>query len=213
MPPATLRIIREEHSALAAMLRSIVLLLDQHRRGRTQPDFRALRAMLFYVDEFPEQRHHRKESELLFPKLRARTPLAREQLDRLDAEHARGEHMIRELEHSLLGFEMLGDSRRAAFEQAARRYVDFYLAHMALEEREILPLAERVLTREDWIELDEAFEASRDPLTGHAPEPDYQALFTQIIGVVPAPIGLGSVGALPVNPSPFFWRHKETTSR
>ena len=209
MSHATLRIIREEHSALAAMLRSIILLLDQHRRDRTQPDFRVLRAMLFYVDEFPEQRHHRKESELLFPKLRLRTPLARDKLDRLDAEHACGEHMIRELEHALLGFEMLGEARRAVFEQAARRYVDFYLAHMALEERDILPLAERVLTRDDWIELDAAFESNRDPLTGHAPEPDYEALFTQIVGAVPAPIGLGSVASLPNKPSPFFWRHRE----
>jgi hemerythrin-like domain-containing protein len=210
MSHATVRIIREEHAALAAMLRSIVLLLDQHRRDRTQPDFRALRAMLFYVDEFPEQRHHRKESQLLFPKLRARTPLSRELLDRLDAEHARGEHMIRELEHALLAFEMLGEARREAFETAARRYVDFYFSHMGLEEREILPLAERVLTHEDWLELDAAFEANCDPLTGrHAPEPDYQALFTQIVGVVPAPIGLGSSLPRPADPSPFFWRHKE----
>jgi len=209
MPHATIRIIREEHSALAAMLRSILLLLEQHRRERTQPDFRALRAMLFYVDEFPEQRHHRKESELLFPKLRARTPLARAQLDRLDADHARGEHQIRELEHALLGFEMLGESRRTAFEEAARRYVDFYLAHMALEEREILPLAERVLTQEDWVELDAAFEANRDPLTGHVPEPDYEALFTRIVGFVPAPIGLGSPAAQPVDPSPIHLRLKE----
>ena len=209
MPHATIRIIREEHSALAAMLRSIILLLDQHRRERTQPDFRALRAMLFYVDEFPEQRHHRKESELLFPKLRARTPLARAQLDRLDADHARGEHQIRELEHSLLAFEMLGEVRRAAFEEAARRYVDFYIAHMAIEEREILPLAERVLTQEDWVELDEAFEANRDPLTGHAPEPDYEALFTRVVGFVPAPIGLGGSASQTADPLPYKLRQKE----
>ena len=47
------QIIRNEHSALAAMLRSILLLLAQHRRERSLPDFAALRAMLFYVDEFP----------------------------------------------------------------------------------------------------------------------------------------------------------------
>ena len=192
MPHTTTRIIREEHMALSAMLRSILLLLEQHRRQATPPDFAALRAMLFYVDEFPEQRHHRKESELLFPMLRARTPLARDMLDKLDTDHAQGEHMIRELEHALLGFEMLGDSRRLAFEEAAQRYVDFYLAHMAMEEREILPLAERVLTEQDWLDLDQAFEANRDPLTGHEPEADYRALFTRIVGIVPAPIGLGS---------------------
>ena len=209
MPHAATRIIREEHAALAAMLRSIVLLLDQHRRNRTQPDFRALRAMLFYVDEFPEKRHHRKESELLFPKLRARTPLSRAQLDRLDADHACGEHQIRELEHALLAFEMLGESRRVAFEEAAHRYVDFYLAHMAMEEREILPLAESVLTSEDWIELDEAFEANRDPLTGHPPEPDYQALFTRIVGLVPAPLGLGDPAVPACDPPPSRSRQRE----
>src|SRR5688500_4930880 len=151
-----LTIIREEHAALGAVLRSILLLLAEHRRRGTPPDFTALRAMLFYVDEFPEKRHHRKESQLLFPKLRARTPLSRDLLDRLDDDHARVERNIRDLEHALLAFEMLGEPRRAAFELAAQRYVDFYMAHMRLEEEQILPLAARVLTPEDWQELDEA---------------------------------------------------------
>ena len=210
MSHATTRIIREEHVALAAMLRSILLLLEQHRRQATQPDFAALRAMLFYVDEFPEQRHHRKESELLFPKLRARTPLSRDMLDRLDEDHARGSYMIRELEHALLGFEMLGDVRRPAFEQAAQRYVDFYLAHMALEERDVLPLAERVLTAQDWADLDEAFASNRDPLTGHEPDADYRALFTRIVGIVPAPIGLGNPVQHSGPPSPLRARHPQT---
>ncbi len=192
MSHPTLRIIREEHAAMAAMLRSIPLLLAEHRRRDSMPDFTTLRAMLFYVDEFPEQRHHRLESQLLFPKLRARTPLARSLLDRLDAEHACGEHRIRDLEHALTAFELLGGSRRLPFEKNVRRYVDFYLAHMALEEQEVLPLAEQVLTEPDWQELDEAFASNRDPLTGHEPTADYRALFTRIVNAVPAPIGLGA---------------------
>lgn len=185
------RIILQEHAALAAMLRSILMLLEQHRSAGTLPDFGLLRAMLFYVDEFPEQRHHRKESELLFPRLRARTPLSRALLDQLDSDHARGERKIRHVEHALLAFEMLGEARREAFEEAVRAYADFYRAHMALEEREILPLAERVLSEADWQDLDAAFQANRDPLTGHAPDRIYQSLFTRIVNRVPAPIGLG----------------------
>ena len=194
MTHAATRIIREEHAALSAMLRSILLLLAQHRRQGTLPDFTALRAMLFYVDEFPEQRHHRKETELLFPKLRARSPLARDVLDGLDRDHASGERSIRDLEHALLGFEMMGEPRRQAFEDAAERYVSFYLAHMATEELHVLPLAEQVLTDNDWAELDQAFGANCDPLAGqgHVPEADYRALFTRIVNLVPAPIGLGS---------------------
>ena len=192
MNHATVRIIRQEHAALAAMLRSIIMLLEQYRRKGATPDFTALRAMLFYVDEFPEKRHHRKESELLFPKLRARTPISRELMDRLDNDHAWGERKIRRVEHALLAYEMLGETRRAAFERAMSDYVEFYLDHMAKEEREILPLAEKVLTEQDWEELDEAFSRNRDPLTGHPPEREYEALFTRIVNIVPAPIGLGA---------------------
>lgn len=191
MTRVAIRIIRDEHRALAAMLKSLLLLLEQQRRQGILPDFAALRAMLFYLDEFPEQRHHRQESELLFPKLRARTPQQRELLDQLDRDHAFGERKIRHLEHALLAYEFMGEPRRQAFESAARDYVDFYLAHMSAEERLILPLAEQSLSEEDWTELAEAFGANRDPLTGHRPEAAYQALFTRIVNLVPAPIGLG----------------------
>ena len=117
--------------------------------------------------------------------------MSRDLLDRLDEDHARGERRIRDLEHALLAFEMLGEPRREAFEEAAQVYVTFYLAHMGLEEKEILPLAERVLTADDWADLDAAFAANRDPLTGHAPDTDYAALFSRIVNTVPAPIGLG----------------------
>jgi hemerythrin-like domain-containing protein len=194
MTHTAVRILLEEHAALAAVLKQILLHLAKHRTGSTLPDFMALRAMLFYVDEFPEKRHHRQESELLFPKLRARTPLSRGLLDHLEGDHASGERRIRDLEHALLAFEMMGEARRETFETAAERYVDFYLAHMGLEEREILPLAERVLTADDWAELDEAFLANRDPLTGHPPGADHAALFQRILALVP---GLRVGDALP----------------
>jgi hemerythrin-like domain-containing protein len=187
----TVDIIKMEHQALAAMLRSVTMLIAQHRSDGTAPAFDAFRAMLFYIDEFPEKRHHKKETELLFPKLRARTPQHRELLDRLDQEHHLGEGRIRELEHALLGYEMMGEARRAAFEDKAARYVEFYLNHMKLEEREVLPLAEQVLKESDWSELDDAFSQNRDPLTGAEPEAEYAALFKRIVNLVPAPIGLG----------------------
>jgi hemerythrin-like domain-containing protein len=187
----TVDIIKMEHQALAAMLRSVTMLIAQHRSDGSAAAFDAFRAMLFYIDEFPEKRHHKKETELLFPKLRARTPQHRELLDRLDQEHHLGEGRIRELEHALLGYEMMGEPRRAAFEDNAARYVEFYLNHMRLEEREVLPLAEQVLKESDWSELDDAFSQNRDPLTGAEPEAEYASLFKRIVNLVPAPIGLG----------------------
>jgi hemerythrin-like domain-containing protein len=196
MTHPTLRIIRDEHRALSAMLRSITLLLSEHRRRNTLPDFSVLRAMLFYVDEFPERLHHKKESKLLFPKLRARTDEANAVLDRLERDHLRGEQAIRYLEHDLLGFEMMGQGtegalRREQFERSMKQYVDFYLDHMHVEEIEVLPLAEKVLTVQDWAELDAAFTKNRDPLTGHEPDDAYRPLFKKILNTLAAPIGLG----------------------
>ena len=191
MSHATLTIIRDEHQALAAMLRSLGMLLAEHRRKGVPPDFGVLRAMLLYVDEFPEKLHHTKESELLFPMLRARSAEAADVLDKLDRDHAQGEKAIRDLEHDLLAYEVLGGDRAASFEKSVNRYIDFYLAHMRIEESQVLPLAQRVLTDADCAELDAAFMKNRDPLTGHEPDDVYRPLFSRIVMTAPAPIGLG----------------------
>jgi hemerythrin-like domain-containing protein len=191
MEHPSLKIIHDEHAALAAMLRSLSMLLSEHRRHGTLPEFDVLRAMLFYIDEFPGKLHHTKESDVLFPLVRKRSGAANDTMARLDHEHQQGERTIRDLEHALLAFEVMGEPRRAAFEKAVESYVDDHLAHMRTEEREVLPLAQQVLTNEDWAELDAEFQKNKDPLTGHEPADEYRALFSRIVRMAPAPIGLG----------------------
>ena len=135
--------------------------------ARELPDFALLRAMLFYVDEFPERLHHRKEDELLFPRVRERCPELAATLDQLESDHEHGERAIRDLEHALLAFEVLGEPRREAFEHAVQGYVEFYLHHMAIEESQILPAAQRALTAADWAAIDAGFR--RQPRPAHRP--------------------------------------------
>jgi hemerythrin-like domain-containing protein len=191
MDHTTIRVIFDEHQALSAMLRSLSMMLAQSRRHGALPDFEVVRAMLLYLDEFPERLHHKKETELLFPKLRERAPQLVPVLDALDRDHASGERAIRNLEHLLLAFEVMGQARRPAFEQAVEAYIEFYLNHMAREESELLPAAAASFTAADWADLDAAFAANRDPLTGHEPDESYRPLFSKIVLMAPAPIGLG----------------------
>jgi hemerythrin-like domain-containing protein len=192
MSHESIRIIHDEHAALAAMLQSLRMMVQRGPGNEPENFFDVLRAMLFYIDEFPERLHHTKESELLFPPVRARAPHLQEALDKLDHDHARGEESVRELQHLLLAWELLGESRRPAFEQAAKRYLEFYLEHMRLEETVIMPEAEKVLTAADWQALDAAFATNCDPLTGKYPrDPIYDRLFTRIVMRAPSPIGLG----------------------
>jgi len=192
MTHESLRIIREEHAALAAMLRSLTLMVERGPRKDVGNYFSVLRAMLFYVDEFPERLHHPKETELLFPRVINASHEVAEAVKRLDHDHARGEAAIRELQHLLMAWELLGETRRGAFEGACMRYVKFYMEHMNIEESLILPEAERWLSAEDWRLLDEAFASNRDPLTGKfPPDPAYERLFAHILLKAPAPIGVG----------------------
>jgi len=188
----SLRIIHDEHEALSAMLRSIGLMLDRGPGNEPDGFFDVLRAMLFYIDEFPERLHHTKETELLFPRVARLAPQTAPAIAQLNNDHARGEATGRELQHLLLAWQLIGDSRRAAFDAAAKAYLEFYLAHMRLEETEILPAAEKVLSAADWAELDAAFATNCDPLTGKYPrDPAYDRLFSKIVSQAPAPIGLG----------------------
>jgi hypothetical protein len=66
---ATARIIGAEHEALAAVLRTMMMVNDARHHDQA-PDFKSLRAMLFYVDEFPERLHHVNATMMLFPRLR-----------------------------------------------------------------------------------------------------------------------------------------------
>ncbi len=192
MPRSSLQTIKDEHAALAAMLQSLLLMLDRGHGDEPERFFDVLRAMLFYIDEFPERLHHPKESDLLFPRVVRLAPQTMEAVTQLEKDHAHSEAAVRELQHLLLAWELLGESRHAAFDTAVRRYVVAYLAHMKLEETAILPVAQAVLSEADWAELDAAFANNCDPLTGQHPrDPAFDRLFTRIVMRAPAPIGVG----------------------
>ena len=188
----SLQIIRDEHSSLAAMLKSMTMMVERGPGDNPEKFFDVLRAMLFYIDEFPERLHHPKESGLLFPRVVRASPSVMDAVQRLESDHMNGEKTVRELQHLLLAWELLGEPRKPVFKTQCTSYVKFYLEHMRLEETVIMPEAERVLSDADWKELDAAFEKNCDPLTGkYPPDPAYDRLFTRIVMRAPAPIGLG----------------------
>ena len=192
MSHISLKTINEEHATLNAMLQSLLMMIKRGPLNAPELFFDILRAMLFYIDEVPEKQHHPKETELLFPIVAKRSPQCAEVIQRLNNEHHKGESSIRDLQHLLVAWELLGDSRRVAFETAAQQYVDFYKEHMHLEESVVIPEALKVLNADDWRSIDAAFAMNSDPLsTSKARDPMYDQLFTKITLRTPAPIGLG----------------------
>ena len=58
--------------------------------------------------------------------------------------------------------------------------------------------------------LDAAFATNRDPFTGHAPEAPYEALFSRIVNLVPAPLGLGAAWWLVTRLPLRRWQERST---
>ena len=98
---------------------------------------------------------------------------------------------MRELQHLLLTWELLGESHRQQFSDDVAGLHFLYLNHIKTEETQLLPVAERCLTAAQRAQLDTAFQANCDPLGSGSRDKSYERLFTRIVLHAPVPIGVG----------------------
>jgi hemerythrin-like domain-containing protein len=185
-----IRIIENEHRSISAVLSGLKELARMAETAPERPDFRVFRAMLRYIDEFPEKMHHPKEDRYLFARLLARLPSAQPLIDKLQNEHIEGVRLIRDLERSLLFLEDRWPVGAREFRQLADDYAKFHWDHMRREEGEILPLAVLHLRAVDWEAIEGAFAGNDDPIADLR-EKDFKVLFSRIASLAPAPVGLG----------------------
>lgn len=186
-----LRKLREEHRSISAVLSGLRQLAHLAQDTKLRPDFGVFRAMLYYIDTFPERLHHPKEDQHLFARLVQRAPEAAPLVRKLQAEHVEGARRVRDLERALLALEQTWPRGTAAFAVTVDDYAEFHWRHMRCEEQELLPLAAQRLTAADWAAIAQAFAANTDPVAG-MDERDYQKLFARIVQLAPAPVGVGA---------------------
>lgn len=189
--PHPLQALHAEHASIAAVLHALQQLVRELEGGRS-PGAEVFKAILYYLDVFPERFHHPKEDTLLFAVVRRRTDLAEAVLARLEEQHAAGAEAIRHLEQALVRWESGGPTERDAFCAQAKTFVARYREHMRLEELELMPLARQVLRPEDWQQIETGFAAHHDPLHGAQAGDDPLQLYQRILALAPEPIGFAS---------------------
>lgn len=185
-----IHILRDEHRSISAVLQSLQHLARMAQDPAVKPDFAVFRAMIYYIDAFPERLHHPKEDNYLFARLLRRSDAARPLVDQLMAEHVLGAQLIRELERALLTFEETWPRGAEDFAAAVNAYAEFNWKHMRCEEHELLPLAEAALIEEDWQAIEAAFAENADPIADLRGG-EFDQLFSRIVSLAPSPIGLG----------------------
>ena len=189
MRPEAIQIIKDEHFAIAAVMYSLRYLVRQMRDCGEPPNFPLLHAITDYIVSYPDRWHHPKENDYLFAAVKMRSQDGNALIAILEQEHTDGKPRIRALKEKLTSFEKTGES--GGFFEEAESYAQTEWEHMRREEDELMPLAERVLTPEDWIKIYEVFKENDNPLYGLKPKEDAERLYQRILELAPAPIGYG----------------------
>lgn len=178
-----LTVIRDEHRSLAAVVHALEAAVADATRT---PDFRLLHAAVYYLGHFPERLHHPREEQTLFALLRERAPESHAVLDALERQHREGAGSFERLGASLAAWQADGATGRAAFERALRDYAELQWDHMGVEETQLLPLASRYLTVQDWESTAAAFEAHGDPRFDLETQAGFSLVFKRLMDLVAA---------------------------
>jgi iron-sulfur cluster repair protein YtfE (RIC family) len=95
--------------------------------------------------------HHTSEDDILWPLLLERCPPDAELVERMEAQHSAVDGYIQQLTPALVRWE--AEARPAVAEEVASTFESLRAAlveHLDEEEREILPLAARHVSQEEW---------------------------------------------------------------
>ncbi len=170
----TIRILHQEHKELARILDVLEAQLDIYHQGGV-PDFDLIGDIVHYTLSFPEHYHHPKE-DLIFQKIDEKGAQGRELAVDLLEDHKQGEALTRRLAEVLGNITHGAEVPRDRFEDLARQFLDFNRRHITKEEDHFFPLAEKLLSDDDWAEIDARISVEDDPLFGEKIEARYQAL-------------------------------------
>lgn len=182
---SALNVICDEHRSLVAVVRGLQHLSREIKRGGAAADFALLRAIVNYLDEFPQKLHHPKEETYLFGRLQSRTQIADSLIAELRAQHVAGAGHVNALRVALEDFASGKVGGQPGFSSAVEQFAGNILQHMALEEGALIPLARQYLRDSDWVEIGAAFGENGDPQFVADPEHGFGGLFARIMSLAP----------------------------
>ena len=164
----------DEHRVLETALDALEGVTLQIESGGTPPAPET-RALLEFLGDFADGRHHRREEAVLIPALeqgcggRYLCPHS-ETLDRMQREHREGHALLARMREAFLPGTADG-ADLGGFVGAARSYLAMLRAHIRLEEDDLFPDAELILAARD-AELVAAYER---PVRGAGAPPHLEA--------------------------------------
>lgn len=184
-----LHIIGEHHANLSRLATTIDFVAEEIEGGsKVDPAF--FQSLFDYIEQFVNHCHPLKESDCLLRALRLRSLDAAAILDPLQEEHRNGQEILRALRGQTMEAAS-GQLASSAFAAALRIYTTGLRSHIRTEGKFAMPLARKVLTAEDWAQIDRAFLANDDPLVGDKVKAQFPELFHRMAHLATESVGAG----------------------
>ena len=156
--------LHRDHINLARLLDLMTAELDALAAGH-ESDFDLKIEMVDYIEHYAEQSHHPTEDQINRVAFRKKSMKPHAALyERINREHSDllglANRFRTTLEGAMQGEVLLRDE----VETQGREFVALQRQHIDLEEQEIFPLIDEVLTERDWKKLEEEINHGDDPV-------------------------------------------------
>lgn len=175
-----LKIIHNDHanmSLLLKLLRKKIRLLEEDKKI----DYRVIKSIITYLRHYADQFHHPLE-DLIYEYYISYRVVPEAIATRLSTEHQTIKKVTIELDELLDIILLDAIVSKDVFIEKLRHFVDLQSAHLAYEEKEILPLIAESLSADDWKNIEQQWQHNEysDPLFGDNVSEQYAALSSYI---------------------------------
>ena len=167
-----------EHDHIRETLNLLEMLFLDLCRGRT-PDMSMMRSIVVYIQEYPEQAHHPLEDVIYSILLEREEKISL--LHDLVTDHTELELVTRKLRESVELY-IKGAFSKEMLKHQLSTFLIRQRQHLYTEEIEIYPLAQHILTKEDWKKIQSSVLRKDDPVFGEHTQNDYELLYREIKG-------------------------------
>jgi len=171
--------VRQDHRDISRLLEALEHQVDVFAAAR-DPDYDVILGIADYFLEYPDACHHPKE-ERIFQRLRETHPQAADRVGDLTREHAAIHNHTRQFQYTVNVLLNDAEIARETIVQSARSFIAAERAHMQREEDRFLPLAEHLLTENDWAQIEAELAKRADPLPARRAEARFEKLRTRLL--------------------------------
>lgn len=159
-----IEIMHDRQRAMTSALLALRTIARTSLKAGTPPDFAQLRRLFRYVERFPQKLHQPAEEKHLFLAVMRRDPSAERAVKRARRDHATCLGYLDRLRAALAYWEQGDPKAGPQVAVLADDYVRFARLHARIETRDVLSVALKALSDQDWCAIEQAYDAVDDPL-------------------------------------------------